>query len=434
MCLRVLFLFVLATVLPAKAQLTFNTAIDLALQNSLKVKSAEQDVKKAAAALAVTKDIFIPSVVTGGGVGTAYGITLNVPTIFTVNAQSLVYSAQQRFYIRAARSDLRSAQLELDDARGQAMEDTAITYLSIDHAQKTLDAVGEQYEFATRLVSIVEDRVNGKLDSDLELLKSRRTAIQIKLQKLRAEDDISDLRDHLSQLTGRSAGEVSILPETIPALPSAAPDASLHPAFAESPGLQSAENSATAKRDRARADSIYTWRPEVSFGAQYGRVSPIENVGNFYNLHGNYNTASIGIEIKFPLLDKVRSAAAVESTADALRSQNELLGLRFDEDQGRKKLLRSLPELAAGAELAELQQRIAETELNSALLQMKETTGGAAITPKEEMNARIQERQKCLDFLDAKLQLAKAQISLLRQAGGLEKWLQSVQLSPPAKP
>jgi outer membrane protein TolC len=267
-CLRVLFLFVLATVLPARAQLTFNTAIDLAVQNSLKVKSAQQDVKKAAAALAVTKDIFIPSVVTGGGLGTAYGITLNVPTIFTVNAQSLVYSAQQRFYIRAARSDLHSAQLELDDARSQAMEDTAITYLSLDHAQKTLAGVAEQYEFSTRLVSIVEDRVNGKLDSQLELLKSRRAAMQLKLQKLRAEDDVSNLCDHLSQLTGRSSVSITILPDTIPALPTPAEDGSLHPAFAESAGLQSAEQSAKAKRDRAKADSAYTWRPEIAFGAQ----------------------------------------------------------------------------------------------------------------------------------------------------------------------
>ena len=426
-CLRLLFLFVLATVLPANAQITFNTAIDLAVQNSLKVRSAQQDVKKAVAALAVTKDIFIPSVVTGGGLGTAYGITLNVPTIFTVNAQSLVYSAQQRFYIRAARSDLHSAQLELEDARGQAMEDTAITYLSIDHAQKTVAAVEEQYEFATRLVSIVEDRVHGKLDSELELLKSRRTAIQLKLQKLRAADDLSDLRDHLSQLTGRSSDSISILPETIPALPSLAPDASFHPAFAESPGLQSAAESAKGKRDRAKADAAYTWRPEIAFGAQYGRVSPIENVGNFYNLHGNYNTASVGVEIKLPMLDKVRKAAAAESVADAVRSENELLGLRFDEEQGRKKLLRSIPELAASAELAELEQKIAEAELNSALLQMKQSTGGPIITPKEEMNARIQERQKYLDLLDAKLQLAKARISLLRQTGDLEKQLQSAQ-------
>lgn len=433
-CLRLLFIFVFAAVLPANAQLTFNTAIDLALQNSLRVKSAQQDVKKAVAALAITKDIFIPSVITSGGLGTAYGITLTVPTIFTINAQSLVYSAQQRFYIRAARSDLDSAQLELADARDQAIEDTAITYLSIAHAQKTLAAVDQQYEFAVRLVSIVQDRVNGKLDSDIELLKARRSAIQLKLQKLHAADDVGFLCEHLSQLTGRSVEASSVLPETVPPLPALDPDAPYHPAFAESPALRSAEESAKGKRERAKADAAYTWRPEVAFGAQYGRISPIENVGNFYNLHGNYNTASVGLEIKFPILDRVRKAAAAESVADAVRSENELLGLRFDEDQNRRKLLRSLPELAASAELAQLEQEIAETELSSALLQMKQSGGGAVVTPKEEMNARIQERQRYMDILDAKLQLAKAQISLLRQTGQLEQWLQSIQLPNSAKP
>src|SRR3954463_8115830 len=157
-CLRVMLFFVIGVAAPSKAQLTFTTAIDLAVQNSLKVKSAQQDVTKAAAALAVTKDIFIPSVVTSGGLGTAYGINLTVPTIFTINAQSLVYSAQQRFYIRAARSDLRSAQLAFAEARDQAEEDVAITYISIDHAQKAMAAVTEQHNFAARLVSIVEDR------------------------------------------------------------------------------------------------------------------------------------------------------------------------------------------------------------------------------------------------------------------------------------
>jgi outer membrane protein TolC len=190
--------------------------------------------------------------------------------------------------------------------------------------------------------------------------------------------------------------------------------------------LQSAEESASARRDRAKGDSSYTWRPQVSFSAQYGRISPYQNVENLYNLHGNYNTASIGVQIQFPLLDMVRRAAAAQSDADAQRSENELLGLRFDEEQGRKKLLHSLPELSATAELAQVEQKIAETELNSALVQMKQSSGGALVTPKEEMNARIQERQKHLDVLDARLQLAKAQISLLRQAGGLEAWLMSL--------
>src|SRR4051794_29018618 len=219
LCLRVLWLLVLAPALPAQAQLTFTTAVDLALKNSLKVKSAEEDVKKAAAALAVTKDIFIPSVVIGGGLGTSYGITLNLPTIFTVNAQSLVYSAQQRFYIRAARSDLRSAQLALADARNQAMEDSAITYVSVDHAQKVLEAVSHQHDFAARLVSIVQDRVSGKLDDELELMKARRAEIQLRLQQIHAEDELASLRDHLCQLTGRPPEALSIVPDTIPPIP-----------------------------------------------------------------------------------------------------------------------------------------------------------------------------------------------------------------------
>jgi len=435
-CLGVLLWIVIAssTALPASAQITFASAVALGLTNNLKIKSAEEDIKKAAAALAVTRDIFIPSVVAGGGVGTAYGITLTVPTIFTIDTQSLVYSAQQRFYIRAARSDLRSAQFAFAEARDQAEEDVAITYFSIDHAQKAMAVVTEQYNLATRLVSIVEDRVNGNLDSELELMKARRTAVQLRLQKLHAEDEIASLTEHLGQLIDRPADDLTVVPESIPALPPLNPDSSFRPEFSDSSAVLSAEQSAKAKRERAKGDSIYTWRPLVSFAAQYGRVSPIENVSEFYNIHGNYNSASIGVQIQFPLLDQVRKAAGNESTADAVRSQTELAGLRFDEDQGRKKLLRAVPELAASAELAEIEQKIAASELDSVLVEMKHSNGGPVVTPKEEMNVRIQERQRFLDLLDAKLQLAKAQISLLRQTGKLDAWIRTIPSSAQPAP
>ena len=149
-------------------------------------------------------------------------------------------------------------------------------------------------------------------------------------------------------------------------------------------------------------------------------------------MHNNYNSASVGITIQFPLLDRVRSAAAQESAADALRSQNELLGLLRDDEEARKRLQRSLPELQASAELAQVEQKIAETELNSTLVEMKQANGGSLMTPKDEMNARIQERQKYLDLLDAQLQLAKAQISWLRQTGGFEKWLRTLPRTTPS--
>jgi outer membrane protein TolC len=76
-------------------------------------------------------------VITSGGAGYSTGITLTVPTIFNVNAQSLVFSFAQRNYIRAAHSDLQAASLALADAKDQVAEDTAVTYLSISHTEET---------------------------------------------------------------------------------------------------------------------------------------------------------------------------------------------------------------------------------------------------------------------------------------------------------
>lgn len=367
----------------AHAQTPLTTVVDAAFRNSPRVKSAGNDVERAIAALQVSKDIYIPSIVTAAGIGDAYGITLSVPTIFTINAQSLVYSAQQRFYIRAARSDLAAARLALAEARAQVEEDAVITYVSLDHAQKVQDVVATQYDLAQKLVAIVEDRVNAKLDSDLELIKARRNAVQLKLQKIRAENEVADLQDHLASLTGIDSGDLKADSASLPAFPSL--PAMEHPIplqFVDTPGLQSAEASAKGKRDRAEGDSKYAWRPQVSFAAQYGRISPIENVGEFYNLHGNYNTASAGVEIQFPLLDRVRKAAAKASTEDAIRAANDLAGIRGGAQEDRLKLQRSLRELDTMAELAQLELKIAQSDLNTVSIEAKGALQGLLSRPK----------------------------------------------------
>ena len=45
------------------------------------------------------------------------------------------------------------------------------------------------------------------------------------------------------------------------------------------------------------------------------------------------------------------------------------------------------------------------------------------LTPKAEQLARIDERQKFQDSLDAALELSKARLGLLRALGHMEDWL-----------
>lgn len=408
------------------AQISLAAAVHKAMENSPKVKAAERDVTKAQTGLSVVKDLYIPSVVTTGGLGDSYGITLTVPTIFTVGAQSLIYSDQQRFYLRAAHSDLLASGLALTEARDEVEEDAAITYINLEEAQSAATALAEQCSYAAKLQSIVEDRRDAGLDSDLEVKKAQRGSLQTKLAQMQMQDTIDGLRAHLGELIGVPADEINVIPESIPELSSddltKEGDATAYP---DNPGVLAAEENAEARMDRAKGDSRYTWRPTITFGAQYGRVSPINDVSQFYNLHGIYNTVNAGIQIQFPIVDRVRKAAAKQSFADVGRAELDVKNLRAQLDSDRRKLQHSLPELALKAQVGRLDFEIAQNDLQSTVTRAHARSDTAPINPKDEQNAHILERQKYLDYLDSKLQYEKAEIWLLRQTGRLASWIEA---------
>ena len=426
-----------AGAVPLSAQVSFRQAIALTLQNNPRVKSAQNDLAKAKAGVSIAKDIYIPSVVVGGGLGDSYGITLTVPTIFTVSAQSLVFSFQQRSYSKAAHFDLQAAKLALDELREQAEEDAAITYISLQSAEQIAATLREQHEYAVKLGNIMQDRLKADLETEIEVKKYQRGAIQIQLAMLQAQDNVEDLRGHLSQICGLPTDQMKLAPSTIPLFDAAEVQKPEPSGAHETPGILAAQATEKAKEMRAHGDAQYTWRPQVGFGATYGRISPIQNVEQFYNLNGNYNTVSAGIAVQFPILDLVRHQAAVQSKLDAQRAGQDLASMRSDAAAGLHKLARSLPELSAKVELAQLDYELARNAVASVELQAQHATGDKPITPKEVMDAHIEERQKFADLLDAKLQSAKSAISYLRLSGRLDSWLDAhdgVVTSPQSAP
>jgi outer membrane protein TolC len=424
--------------IPASAQISFASAVGLALHNSPRVKLAQDDVNRAVAGLAESKSVFIPNLSASLGAGSSYGITLTVPTIFTISAQSLAFNFSQLDYIRAARAALEAANAQLVDLRQQVEEDTAVTYISLDRAQQRQGAMADEYGSALKLVSIVQDRLDAGLDTPLELKQARRTAVQIRLQQLQLEDEIATLREHFSQLIGLPPSQLGTIPNSIPANPELdASSANLRNECPDTPGVLSAEANARAKQDQAIGDAHYQWRPQIAFEAEYGRISPINNVSTYYNLNGNYNTAFAGVQIRLPFLDETGKAKARGSLADAQHAEHTVELLRDQQNATCTKLQHSIAELATKAELAELDQGIAQDQIDAIRVQLtaENGRGGARpITPKNEQEARIQERQRSLEMLDAIFQLREAQIYLLRQRGQLESWIQSGRDAPATAP
>ncbi|SNS74174.1 Outer membrane protein TolC [Granulicella rosea] len=429
----------------AQAQISFTAAVDMALKNSPQVRMAESDVMHARAAIDEAIDVYIPTVVGAtSGLGYAYGFPLGPPTIYSFTAQSLVFSYSQKDYVRSARSGLVAANFALKDVRSQVAEDAATTYISLDRAQRQRAALAEELGYAEHLQSIVQDRLDAGRDTKMELTRSRRTGVQLRLQLLQLDDEIANSADHLARLIGLPGNPLTTVSDSIPEVPH--PSGSFVPA--ETPGVKAAFATAKSKYERAFGDDRYRFRPQFAFGAEYSRFSTFNNqyVKYYPSVSGlESNAVGFSVNVTIPLFDKSHEAKARESMAEAVHAQNDAIYHRDQAQEGQLKLRHSMAELSAKSDLASLDKELAEEQLEAILVQLQAPAvgGAAALTPKDEQNARIQERQRYVEMLDAEGQLRQTGINLLRQTGELEGWLKisagsaaasSNSLASPSKP
>lgn len=428
--------FVLAS-LPAAAQISFTSAVDLALRNSPKVKMAQADVDKALAALQQSKDVYIPTLVGGSSLGYSYGFPVGQPSIFNFTSQSLVFNFSQQDYVRAARASLVAANLALHDVRQAVEEDAAVTYLALNRDQQRQDALHEQAGFAARLVSISQERLDAGQDTQIDLTTARLAAAQIRLALLRGEDELMADQSHLARLTGLPEQGLTVIPDSVPSISPQPQEQGSGTLVMNSPAVQSAYATALAKQEIAFGDARYLWRPQIYFAAQYNRYAEFNNYANYYS-HFQHNNAGIGVEISLPIFDKARQAKARESAADAVHAKQEADLARDQFLEGQQKVRRTTEELTARAEVASLDQQLARQQLDAMEVQLKAGNGNASgpqMTPKDEQNSRIAEREKFITVVDADFQMRQAQIDLLRQTGELESWLKAaVQLQPADQP
>jgi outer membrane protein TolC len=413
------------------AQVTFSSALDIATRKNPRILMAQDDVHKAEAVVKESKDVYIPSVVANGGAGDSYGITLSVPTIFTANAQSLVYSASQRDYIRASKIQLEAATRRVASTRAQLEEDAIVAYLELDHAQRKAANLAEQSIVANRLLGTMQNRASAGIASAFDLRRSRHDAVEIQLETLQAQDELAFLREHLAGILGIAAADLTIDPSSIPAPDVfAVGDALLGVASPDTPALLDAQANAASNEKRAAGDRRLHWQPQISFAAQYGRISPINGVTDFYNIHGEYNTFFGGLTFQFPILDKVQRDHSRESQADADHAVHALADLRASESENSLRARHAIAELSIKAELAQMDLANAEDELKSIHTQVQSGTAGRPIsTPMDEDRAILHQYQLSLAELDADLNLLIADVSFLRQTNQLDTRLRH--LLPP---
>jgi outer membrane protein TolC len=411
------------------AQVSLGTVVDLAQRNSSSVKLAQADVQKAAASLSESRDAFIPSMSFGSGLPAfpEVGFTGNLPSIWDATVQSMVFSMPQFRYIQAARRGLQAAQLNLKDAREQVALDAAVAYIDLDTVTSELDAARQQEVDANRLVTIEQQRTQAGVDAENIFLQARLTAAELKLKRIHLEARAATLTKQISLLTGLPTGSIKPDHGSIPEIPAVRADTTAQPTAAQ----QSALMAAKAKERTARGDLERLFMPQVGFGVLYNRNTTLLNdINKYYANALPTNDFSSGFSIRLPLFDAELHAKAKESAADALRAKVEAEQAERQTDLEIAQLTGNLRELDAQAEIAGLKQQIANDQLKTVLTELEVGNGAggepgapAQLSPSAEQQARIDERQKFEDALDAGLNLSRARLNLLRALGHMQDWL-----------
>jgi outer membrane protein TolC len=421
----------------APAQISLSTAVDLALRTNPRVQAAQADVDKATAQLAGTHDVYIPSLNAGAGLGQAYGYSEYPPTLFTVSSTSTVYNPSQRDYIISARAGVRAAQLSLESAREQVAEDTALAFLALSHDRQREQIRIQQEGLAGTLVTIVQQRADAGQDSQIDLTQAKLTAAQSHLASLQAGDETAYDREHLARLIGLPPASLSI-DNNVPAASSDFNVSAISGAYANS-GVASAFANANAKQQLAKGDARFSYFPTVDMFSEYNRYATFTNsfktLDALYNNKLTANEGVFGVRITWDLFDRPRRARAHESSAEAARALHDAQEAQIDALDGQSRLRHTLDELQAQADVAALQQQLAQQQLDVIHLQMQAgDPNGPQMTPKDEQNARIAERDKYLAIVDTGYHVRQAEIQLLRQTGQLVEWLRSLAASTAPKP
>ena len=412
--------------------------VELALSHATGAAIAAADEAHASAGYRELRDNYIPQVSAGAGLGYSYGFPLGLegsaPSLFNVNTQSALFNPALRDNVRAAKADFAVASLKTKDQRNQIIQDAALSYAELSKWEVRLARLQDTEADANKMQAAVAERVREGVDSEVEGDRARLSAARVRLRITEAQGAADVLREHLSKLTGLPAVNIQTDPDSIPTAPALpAADDAAKDAATSNPSVQAAVEHARAQYLRAQGEHRSFW-PTVDFAAQYALLSRFNNYQNYYipsrpctTSLGEFlcvassfqqNNATFGVSIRFPLFNLAQRSRAQQADADAVKATKQAEAARNQVSEETLRLQRSVAQMQAAREVAQLEYEIAQKNLSAVRTRMD--AGTATLHDLDDAHAQASER--FITLQDVTFELERSQLGLLRSTGDLEHW------------
>ncbi len=409
--------------------LSLKHAVQLALIHSTVTGASEADEQRAFASYLEARNEYIPQVTIGSGLGKTWGYPLSLegsaPSIVNLTSQSALINPSLREFVRAAKTEYQASALQSKEQRSLVMQDTVLSYVELDRWETLVAHLREDNISALKAEQMVARRIQEGVDNALAGNQARLTTARVHLRILQAEGSIDLLRTKLSHLTGLPAGSIVTEKDSIPALPDVKQDDVEHEdeliatTLNRNPAILAADTHFLAQLHNAKAEHRALW-PSIDFASQYALLATFNNYENYFK-SGSFqqHNATIGVAMRFPFLNPSQHAKAEAADAAALRAKHDAESLRNQTSEEVVRLRRSVAQLGAAQEVANLEYQIAESGLQASQIRMD--SGTATIHEAEDARVHLTETFNSLQ--DANFDLERARIGLLRSSGELATWV-----------
>jgi outer membrane protein len=403
-------------------KLTMRHAVTLALQNSRDLALARVQYTVALNQTSLDRAAFLPNVYTGSGAAYTSGFPSlggSPPAVFQMNYDQAIFNPALKAQQQAAEEHAKTMKLEVDRMRDDVIVRTASAYLELAKVRHSLELLRGEQASSEKILTVTQERVQANQELSIEVTRSQLTAARIQERIIKLEGRDEALTQQLRNITGLPDGEaIEVLAED-PGFETEMADTQLLDLGMHSDrDIQEAENDRLARQHILRGAKL-GYFPTLSVLGQFSVLSKSNNYLDFYKKFER-NNGSVGIQLTIPIFSsKTRATVALaksELSASELTLGNKRQQVRLDLLQKQ----RNVRELDATREVARLDLKLSQESLQ--LLQAKFDEGRANLRDIE--NARLDENDKWVAFLDADFARQQGQLTLLQATGQLAKVFQ----------
>jgi outer membrane protein TolC len=403
-------------------KLTMRQAVTLALQNSRDLALARVQYTVALNEVGVDRAAFLPNLYTGSGAAYTSGfpsIGGDPPAVFQMNYNQSVFNPLLKGQQHAAEDRAKNMKLELDRIHDDVIVRAATNYLELAKVRHSLGLMRKEQASAAKILEVTRERVTANQELPIEVTRGELAQARVVERILKLEGREEALEQQIRNLTGIPDSQSMDVDSEEPSFATDLPLSELtDQAIKSDRSIQEAENERLARQHLLRGAHLSYW-PTADVVGQYSILSSFNNYDEFYKTFKR-NNVSIGVRITVPIFAaKTRANVALaksELNAAELTLGNKRQQVRLDVQQKA----RTVRELDATREVARLDLKLAQETLQ--LDQARFDQG--RLTLRDIEQARLEESDKWVAFLDADFARQQGQLTLLQATGQLAKVFQ----------